>query len=201
MSNVVCRSCRSFVYVMLNYLKYVCSLVSLTFLGRKFWVLALAMFSLYNKLFHLKRWRKIWSRQKPKGYRFKTHKGQSWAFTTVPVSEALNPRILQGDWTCNLTCRFCVKVTKTSFTCVVTIHVDCEIPAVLLKSADILTCREDLLVAKLLLLEEMLQKSLVAAAHFGLHGNRQGHWSQKLSGQTVHDRWYTTTFNMLVLKS
>lgn len=38
----------------------------------------------------------------------------------MPVSEALNLRLLQGDWTCNLTCRCCVKVTKSSFTFVIT---------------------------------------------------------------------------------
>lgn len=51
-----------------------------------------------------------------------------------------------------------------------------------------LTSREDLLMAELLFLEEVLQESLVAAAHFGLHCNRQGHWTQKLGGQTLNDR-------------
>lgn len=67
--------------------------------------------------------------------------------------------------------------------------------------SDVLTSREDLLVAELLFLEEVLQESLVAAAHFGLHRNRQGDWTQKLGGQTLNDRWYTTTLNMLLLKS
>jgi len=43
-------------------------------------------------------------------------------------------------------------------------------------------------VAKLFLLEEVLQESLVAAAHFGLHRNRQGNWTQKVRGQTLNDR-------------
>lgn len=53
---------------------------------------------------------------------FDPDKNEFLSFHHSALSKALNLSLLQGDWTCNLTCRCCVKVTA-GFNCVVTIEI------------------------------------------------------------------------------